>query len=230
MGDEEGSSYKVEYLVGVGDEAPETTNWIARAGLAKVTYESGSIYEGEFNDEKQKHGKGKFTWMSPANEDEEQEAKVLAVYEGQYKDGKRCGEGKMTYPNGDAYHGEWNNNDMSGTGTYKYKNSDIYSGGFVGGLKHGKGVYEFGKDGSRLDGTWEKGAFSTGKWLFKNAGSYEGTYDNGQPTGPGAFTFPNGITHTGEYKAAASASASEDDDGGAAPAPRTWHGNPVYAN
>ena len=56
--------------------------WIARAGKAKVTYDSGSVYEGEFNDEKQKHGSGKFTWMAPAEEDEE--PKVLATYEGMH--------------------------------------------------------------------------------------------------------------------------------------------------
>lgn len=217
MGEE--SAYKVEYLTG----EEETTNWIAHGGKAKVTYDSGCIYEGEFNEEKQKHGQGKFTWMSQGEEDEE--PKEIAVYEGSYQDGKRCGEGKMTFPSGDVYHGEWKDNKFNGTGTYKYKKSDdIYSGGFLDGQKDGKGVYEF-SDASRLDGIWEKGNFSQGQWLFKNAGSYTGTFANGQPSGPGTFAFYNGITQQGEYKA--DVTPTEEDD---VPPPRSWHGVSVYAN
>lgn len=76
-----------------------------------VTYDSGSTYEGEFSDEKQKHGQGIFTWYTRDEEDEE--AKVMAVFEGHYRDGKRNGKGKMTFPNGDEYHGEWKDNQVS---------------------------------------------------------------------------------------------------------------------
>lgn len=44
-----------------------------------------------------------------------------AIFEGNYKDGKRAGVGKMTYPNGDEYTGEWKDNAMEGEGTYIYK-------------------------------------------------------------------------------------------------------------
>ena len=44
-----------------------------------------------------------------------------AVYEGNYRDGKKAGMGKMTYPNGDEYTGEWKDNVMEGEGTYVYK-------------------------------------------------------------------------------------------------------------
>lgn len=46
---------------------------------------------------------------------------VHAIYEGNYKDGKKAGTGKMTYPNGDEYTGEWKDNAMEGEGTYVYK-------------------------------------------------------------------------------------------------------------
>ena len=102
MADEE-SLYKVEYLEG----EEQVQSWVSRSGAAKVTYDSGSIFEGVFNDEKQKHGMGKFTWMAVA---EDEEPKVLAVYEGLYKDGKREGLGKMVYPSGDEYRGDWLDN------------------------------------------------------------------------------------------------------------------------
>lgn len=46
---------------------------------------------------------------------------MYAVYEGDYRDGKKAGMGKMTYPNGDEYTGEWKDNVMEGEGTYIYK-------------------------------------------------------------------------------------------------------------
>ena len=137
MADEE-SNYKVEYL-DCAEDAPEEERvftWIARAGKARVTYNSGAVYEGEFNDEKMKHGQGKYTWMAASEEEgAEGEQVVSATYEGEYKDGKRDGVGTMTYPNGDVYTGEWKESKMHGVGTYKYKASDdIYSGAYVEGL------------------------------------------------------------------------------------------------
>ena len=65
------------------DAPPEEREfqWIAKPGRARVTYDSGATYEGEFNEEKMKHGQGTFTWMTPAEDDEE--PKVLATYSGQ---------------------------------------------------------------------------------------------------------------------------------------------------
>ena len=169
MADEE-SNYKVEYL-DCAEDAPEEERvftWIARAGKARVTYNSGAVYEGEFNDEKMKHGQGKYTWMAASEEEGVEEQVVSATYEGEYKDGKRDGVGTMTYPNGDVYTGEWKESKMHGVGTYKYKASDdIYSGAYVEGLKEGAGTYEFGKCKSKLDGTWEGGTFKEGECNLK---------------------------------------------------------------
>lgn len=62
---------------------------------------------GHFNGEKRKHGYGAYTWKEA---DEEGGFKKVASYEGLYEDGKKCGLGKMTFPNGDVYHGEWKDN------------------------------------------------------------------------------------------------------------------------
>lgn len=214
------STYKVEYADG------QEEVWIARAGSAKVTYDNGNTYEGEFNDEKMKHGSGKFTWFDV---NEEEETYVKATYDGQYKDGKRHGEGRMTFSNGDSYYGQWIEGKMHGIGTYKYNGGDIYSGSYVAGAKDGKGIYEFG-DESRLDGVWDQGSFMTGQWHFKNAGSYTGTFENGQPKGPGKFAFvtQHGIvTQEGEYKVPETTGDPPPEDGDEPPS-RTWHGNPVY--
>lgn len=63
---------------------------------------------GTFDAERIKQGYGTFVWMKAGEEDESPSEK--ARYEGNYKDGVRCGVGKMIYPNGDIYEGEWLDN------------------------------------------------------------------------------------------------------------------------
>ena len=43
-------------------------------------------------------------------------------YEGEFKDGKKHGQGVYTYPSGDKYVGEWKNGEMHGEGTYTHAN------------------------------------------------------------------------------------------------------------
>ena len=47
---------------------------------------------------------------------------------GQFKDGKRHGQGTVTIPNGSKYEGEWKDNEFNGQGTYTFSNG----GSFVG--------------------------------------------------------------------------------------------------
>lgn len=49
----------------------KVTNWLPRPGKARVTYAEGSSFEGVFNGERIKEGSGKYTWMKPAEDDEE---------------------------------------------------------------------------------------------------------------------------------------------------------------
>jgi hypothetical protein len=54
---------------------------------AKKTCSDGSLYEGEYKDDK-RNGRGKYTWPDGQ------------VYEGEWKDDKRNGRGKHTWPDG----------------------------------------------------------------------------------------------------------------------------------
>ena len=81
---------------------------------AKVAYPNADTYEGSFNDARQKHGRGTYTWSTntgsnpwvPEEGFPEGTAPVVK-YEGQYVEGKKQGIGKMTFPNGDKYHGSF---------------------------------------------------------------------------------------------------------------------------
>jgi hypothetical protein len=89
-------------------------NWLARPGKARVTYAGGAVFEGSFDSERLKNGDGKYTWHKIPEEGED--PVPIATYEGTYKDGRRHGVGKMTYPNGDTYQGEWVDGNPGGTG------------------------------------------------------------------------------------------------------------------
>lgn len=41
-----------------------------------------------------------------------------AIYEGEWKDGYACGQGKFIYTDGDVYEGSWINNKANGYGVY----------------------------------------------------------------------------------------------------------------
>merc|ERR1719231_714885 len=81
------------------------------------------------------------------------------VYEGQMKDGKRHGKGKMVYNEddlnhsekhlnhnaGDVYEGDWKNDNRDGKGIYKWgsgvRNGNVYDGEYKDDKKDGKGTY-----------------------------------------------------------------------------------------
>ena len=84
MGDEETPQCKVEYLD--NPDGPEETNWIKRAGKAKVTYPNGCTFEGTFDTEKIKQDYGVYIWMGPAGGEDESLVEK-ARYEGSYKNG-----------------------------------------------------------------------------------------------------------------------------------------------
>ncbi|CAM9198753.1 unnamed protein product [Discosporangium mesarthrocarpum] len=224
MGDDE-AEYKAEYLDIPEDAEPEIANWLPRPGKARITYAGGSTFEGVFNGERIKEGLGKYTWMKAA-EDEGEEPQVWATYEGEYRDGKRSGVGKMTYPNGDEYTGEWVNNAMEGEGTYVYKTSgDAYSGTWVASKKVGQGTYQFGADDSVMQGTWVDGSITEGKWIFKDGTVYTGHFKKGRPIGEGVYSFASGIVQKGQYVVVGDEEADEEEQ----PPTLLWRGESVVA-
>ena len=79
------------------------------------------IYEGEFNDKGERHGKGIMTTLTASG-------KVYTVYEGEWKNDVQDGKGKMKWAEGDYYEGEFKNNMVHGEGTMKYATGVVYSG------------------------------------------------------------------------------------------------------
>ena len=83
-----------------------------------------------------------------------------AIYEGQWVENKREGQGKMTYTKGEEqgsfYEGEWKNDKWHGKGKVIYSN-EIYDGDWIENKRHGKGILTY-TTGAR------KGSFYEGEW------------------------------------------------------------------
>jgi hypothetical protein len=125
---------------------------------------------------------------------------TLAPYQGERVDGKRHGQGKMTYLDGATYEGTWQNDLRHGKGVYTFASGKRYEGNYVNDHREGEGVMKY-EDGSEFTGNWAKDLREgQGVYVQKGVGIYEGTYKADLRNGPGKFTFLNGIVFEGTWK------------------------------
>ncbi|MCS6808037.1 MAG: hypothetical protein RML40_05205 [Bacteroidota bacterium] len=86
------------------------------SGYGIGVWENGSIYEGEWKNNK-RHGKGIHQWKDGVR------------YEGEFVEDYRTGIGTYYWKNGDKYVGEWHNGKREGIGTVYDKNGMIKAHG-----------------------------------------------------------------------------------------------------
>ena len=92
-------------------------------------------------------------------------------------DGKRHGQGTMTYGYGNTYSGEWKDGNASGQGAIKYADGGTYTGEWKDGKWHGQGTL------TSTDGS-----------------TYTGEVKDDLPNGQGTYTYADGSKRTGEWK------------------------------
>lgn len=78
-----------------------------------------------------------------------------AVYEGEYKDGKYHGKGKIQYKDESYYEGSWLSGRYHGKGIYKEPSGYFYDGEWYNGKKSGKGIEYLEKQMISSDGEYE---------------------------------------------------------------------------
>eukprot|EP01052_Picozoa_sp_SAG31_P018137 SAG31_NODE_1271_length_9064_cov_10.148912_10_plen_786_part_00 len=108
----------------------------------------------------------------------------------------------MTYADGSKYDGEWKMGRRHGQGTYVYANSDYYSGKWAGGVRHGLGLYFFSSSKSQFYGFWDKNGFVAGTWVFIDGTTFVGKFEGKPLTLPrdaGNFLFSNGNKQRVKY-------------------------------
>lgn len=130
------------------------------------------------------------------------------IYNGDFVEGKRQGEGTYCAKSGSKYVGAWYNDKREGAGemTFSTKDKDgreTYHGSYEGNWKRdkkdGKGIYKHA-DGSVYDGDWKKDKMhGYGLYTFATKERYEGQFKSGNMHGKGVFIFKNGDQIQGNW-------------------------------
>lgn len=137
----------------------------------------------------------------------------LDVYEGEFLDNMRHGEGMLRMFSGDLYVGEHERNMFHGVGTYTYTPFTNEEGQYIVGKKyegqwqngkfHGKGIFVLGTGGV-YSGVFERGLYhGQGHFKSERGDTYVGIFHNGKAGGKMRIDFVNGDVYDGELKAGA---------------------------
>ena len=156
------------------------------------------------------HGKGTYTGPD-------------MKYEGSWEHGKKCGKGRIEYPDGSIYEGDldndvrqgegvytspnynyegsWKNDKRNGTGIVEYhKLKEKYEGSIMNNLPHGKGIYTF-NEGSVFSGEFHMGwRHGTGTLSYGDGTThYDGTWEMDRQSGTATITYLEGA-YQGEVR------------------------------
>ena len=177
-------------------------------GFGKLIYRDGSCYEGDFKNGKL-DGQGKMTYAADDSLGRREYEGAWAndwfhghgvlrwnsgsVYEGNFSEGYRDGEGIYTYSAASAcvrYEGNYVKDKVNGFGKLIYRDGSCYEGEFKNGKYDGRGKLTHA-DGSEEEGIWKEGTLYDGKGIVrsKNGDVYEGTLAGGKKSGTGKMTF-----------------------------------------
>ena len=117
-----------------------------------------------------------------------------STYIGECQNGKKEGQGILTFNSGGKYDGEWHNDVRNGKGTYYYENGEKYDGEWKNGEKDGKGTYDY-ENGNRYEGEWKNGKKEgQGILTFNSGGKYDGEWKNGEKDGTINYITQYGIS------------------------------------
>ncbi|XP_074074791.1 MORN repeat-containing protein 1 isoform X2 [Macrotis lagotis] len=121
-------------------------------------------------------------------------------YEGEWKDGKKHGHGKLLFKDGSYYEGEFVDGEIIGKGQRYWSSSgNTYSGEFFLGELQGHGIMMY-KDGGKYEGEFSHGAREGhGTLIDKNGQFYQGSFHENKKHGVGQMTFNNGDTYDGDW-------------------------------
>ncbi|XP_058017214.1 MORN repeat-containing protein 1 [Ahaetulla prasina] len=150
--------------------------------------EGAACYIGEMKDQR-RNGYGRYVYPN-----------TFFKYEGQWKEGKKHGHGKLLFKDGSYYEGEFVEGEIVGYGLrYWASTGNIYSGQFLFGELHGHGVFHYG-NGSKYEGEFSYGVREGhGSLTEKDGETYEGSFHDNKKHGGGQMTFPNGDKFVGDW-------------------------------
>lgn len=149
--------------------------------------DDGTIYEGEWNLENQKHGRG-----VEINDDG-------SKYIGYFADDKKEGKGRLIHKNGDLFQGYFSKGKATGFGVYAHEDGSKYEGDFKNDRQHGKGREEY-PDGSVYVGDYRNGLKDgKGKFKWADGSQFEGEFKANNIEGHGTYIWADQKSYTGEW-------------------------------
>ncbi|KYQ51874.1 Radial spoke head 1 like protein [Trachymyrmex zeteki] len=157
-----------------------------RHGNGKTLLSNGDIYVGQYRNGF-RHGKGIYVFKNGAR------------YNGDWRDGQKYGQGIFWYPDGTRYEGEWRRDTKHGFGIYYYVNNDIYEGSWKDDLRHGIGTYLYADTETKFMGTWMEDRMQGPGQLIYARYHFHGFWRLNLPYGRGCFTFENVCMQHGHY-------------------------------
>ena len=160
-----------------------------KEGKGKFMIGKNSYYEGEFV-HGEITGKGKRVFSNGS------------VYEGDFKLGEFCGKGKyIDKITNEVYEGDWEDNKRNGEGVLSLPDGTTYSGSFVNHKRNGFGKYT-SSSGNQYEGQWVDNKIEgKGKMVYANGDMYEGEFVDGKKQGVGTIVWvDSGLSVTGEWK------------------------------
>jgi hypothetical protein len=111
----------------------------------------------------------------------------IGEYTGEFKDGKRNGQGTCKFADGAEYTGQWEGGNRNGQGTYKFADVGVYTGEWKEDKINGQGTYT-NINGVKSSGNWVDGKLN-GKGFndldeIKQSGAQNNPDDCEEPTEP----------------------------------------------
>ncbi|KAK5645793.1 hypothetical protein RI129_004257 [Pyrocoelia pectoralis] len=132
-------------------------------------------------------------------------------YSGNWKAGKKHGQGWLHYETDDWYDGEWFEDNKQGEGVRQYKSGETYQGCWYGGRQNGCGVFVWCNN-DVYKGEWKNGkicgygeyiwnTFINRSFTFPVENVYKGNWIDGTRNGTGTlfFGYDNGLRLDGEW-------------------------------
>ncbi|XP_071502840.1 MORN repeat-containing protein 1-like [Diadema antillarum] len=121
-------------------------------------------------------------------------------YEGEWKEGKKHGHGKLLMADGSYYEGEFINGEIEGHGFRKWAaTGNTYSGQFYNGELNGHGVMTYGT-GAVYEGEWQNNRRQgNGVYKMPDGSRYEGAFHNNQRHGEGSQMYLNKDQYVGDW-------------------------------
>jgi len=122
-----------------------------------------------------------------------------ARYEGEFKDNKKEGVGRIWWSNGDRYLGDWKHDTKDGFGVMMWENGDRYDGNWKNDLRDGQAKYTYANGGVFLGGYLNDERHGDGAFVWPDGDRFEGTWKSGGRTGAGVLILKDGSRITQEW-------------------------------